>query len=105
MSSFFLPSKRSTKDRKRKKSVVRKRRPEKEVVKGPKKIKKTARDEEIDSDSDHESTKVERKPNGIKIVDDDEEEEETVAEKRLRLAKQYIAQVEEEGMSLPPYIP
>ena len=46
------------------------------------------------------STKVERKPNGIKIVDDDEEEEETVAEKRLRLAKQYIAQVEEEGMSL-----
>ena len=48
---------------------------------------------------------MERKPNGIKIVDDDEEEEETVAEKRLRLAKQYIAQVEEEGMSLPPYIP
>ncbi|CAI8029522.1 U3 small nucleolar RNA-interacting protein 2 [Geodia barretti] len=99
MSSFFLPSKRSTKDRKRKKSVVRKPRPEKEVVKGPKKIKKTARDEEIDSESDHESTKVERKPNGIKIVDDDEEEEETVAEKRLRLAKQYIAQVEEEELS------
>ena len=49
------------------------------------------------------STKVERKPNGIKIVDDEEEEEETVAEKRLRLAKQYIAQVEEEGMSLPPH--
>ena len=47
---------------------------------------------------------MERKPNGIKIVDDEEEEEEeTVAEKRLRLAKQYIAQVEEEGMSLPPH--
>ena len=45
------------------------------------------------------STKVERKPNGIKIVGADEEEEETVAEKRLRLAKEYIAQVEEEGRS------
>ena len=46
-------------------------------------------------------TRVERKPNGVKIVDDEEEEEEeeTVAEKRLRLAKEYIAQIEEEGNS------
>ena len=34
--------------------------------------------------------------NGLKFVAD-EEEEETAPEKRLRLAKEYIAQVEEEG--------
>ena len=42
----------------------------------------------------------ERKPksvNGLKLVAEDEEEEETAPEKRLRLAKEYIAQVEEEG--------
>ena len=47
----------------------------------------------------------ERKPksaNGLKLVAEDEEEEETAPEKRLRLAKEYIAQVEEEGMYLCP---
>ena len=34
--------------------------------------------------------------NGLKFVAE-EEEEETAPEKRLRLAKEYIAQVEEEG--------
>ena len=34
----------------------------------------------------------------MKILVDEEEEEETAAEKRLRLAKEYIAQVEEEGI-------
>ena len=44
----------------------------------------------------------ERKPktNGLKLVEEEEEEEEeTAPEKRLRLAKEYIAQVEEEGNS------
>ena len=155
MSSFFLPSKSSVRDRKRKKTVDKKRvsprrhftvllchvirwsalirdilvsqRQEREVAKRvPKKVKKTVKDEEIDSDSDLErsklshimfgntcmmrvycavwcSTRVERKkPNGVRILADEEEEEEeeTAAEKRLRLAKEYIAQVEEEGTVL-----
>ena len=37
--------------------------------------------------------------NGLKFVAE-EEEEETAPEKRLRLAKEYIAQVEEEGKFL-----
>lgn len=46
-----------------------------------------------------------KKVNGLKLVAE-EEEEETAPEKRLRLAKEYIAQVEEEGkagslLSLP----
>ena len=47
--------------------------------------------------------RVERKKrNGVRILADEEEEEEeeTAAEKRLRLAKEYIAQVEEEGTVL-----
>ena len=40
--------------------------------------------------------------NGIKLTREEEEEEEveTAPEKRLRLAKEYIAQVEEEGILL-----
>ena len=39
----------------------------------------------------------EKKASREKVVIEDDEEEETAPEKRLRLAKQYIAQVEEEG--------
>ena len=38
--------------------------------------------------------------NGIKLTREEEEEVETAPEKRLRLAKEYIAQVEEEGILL-----
>ena len=87
MSSFFLPSKGSVRDRKRKKTVDKKRvsprrhftvllcrvirwsalirdilvsqRQEREVAKRvPKKVKKTVKDEEIDSDSDLERLKL-----------------------------------------------
>ena len=87
------------------------------MPKKPKKSKTSAKDEEIASDSDIERSVLQssihllrlpatiregREPkriNGLKLVgDEEEEEEETAPEKRLRLAKQYIAQVEEEGV-------
>ena len=49
----------------------------------------------------HNISREERKPkitvSKLAVEEEEEEEEETAPEKRLRLAKQYITQVEEEG--------
>lgn len=94
MSSFFLPSKPQKGDRKRKRTQFNK----KKTSSAPQKQKKKlpADNEEIASDSE-----VEDYSEAVAVEDkdanrDDDSDEETAQEKRIRLAKEYIAELEEQ---------
>ena len=56
-------------------------------------------DEEIQSDSDLDD--IEGKPGAKDVEDEEVSDIETPQEKRLRLAKVYLEEIEREGMSRP----
>ncbi|XP_065909895.1 U3 small nucleolar RNA-interacting protein 2-like [Dysidea avara] len=95
MSSFFLPSKPPKGDRKRKRTQLNKK---KNATKQKKSTKLTNENEEIASDSEIEEDQVAMvKDKKLRHDDNDSSsEEETAQEKRVRLAKEYIAELEEQ---------
>ncbi|PIK53491.1 putative U3 small nucleolar RNA-interacting protein 2-like [Apostichopus japonicus] len=60
------------------------------------KKKKHFEDEEIESESDEEDVRQPGKPTKEATSDEEEEDEETAQEKKLRLTKEYLAQLAEE---------
>lgn len=97
MSSFFLPSKGSRQGTKRKSGPAKAKGAKKSQLPRSNARKVSALSEEIPSDSDVESPT--KKPHRAREEEegDEAEREETAAEKRLRLAKEYLARLEESG--------